>query len=740
MAVSGSRSPSPISARPNPNSRTPESNSTARSFSGNPFPRPLIFTNPRSLNPVTPANSPADLGRKHSIGKESGGLSRAHEEKENEKDQNLKPEKVRSPAITKGSKNFMTPTISAASKINSSPRKKVLMERNEPVRTSISFSDGKSPFGSVNLSDVTEIKDSNTEMDSSVSQFQVPLNSQFFSESLSDAKPVESNCKNKPFGSPISPIIAPLDADPSLPPYDPKTNYLSPRPQFLHYKPNPRFELFLQKEKGVGTEQGKSLEESFLSESFSDSEVTVEIESESSHKESEDDSSVDVTDEELETHVVEPPIETPTSTHVVEPPIKTPISSHISEEFVEEKRIHKPLFLTRSKSIAFLLVLLIACLSGPVTDTPVLDLLVYKDLGISKFPDPSEITEFAKASLDGFARKFKEWSAKSVDYLSKAIHISNEVDKLGQLQFSNLTFSLEDPFVDGYLQFDRSEERSEEIDEQDESELVTEGEVETEQVEEILEKGDGDNSQESLEASHDSSEVIEHDSSEVVLNQEQNSIGFEDQLALDPKVPEFEVVVLEVNPEFVETGEVQADNENFGAKFESNVQDASFGAVPRSESVDYSRNWPEDKFSVAISLLALALMAAILFIYLKHRRITTAPNTAALLEPLMTKKPMISSHTSPADVDLVGESCPSEMSSVQKSSSYSKGGVRGADDETQSQLRKERRVSKRESLASSSEYSMDTTPSYGSFTTYEKIPNKHGCGDEEIATSGQALK
>ncbi|PSS26152.1 Swi5-dependent recombination DNA repair protein [Actinidia chinensis var. chinensis] len=760
MAVSGSRSPSPISSRPNPNSRTPESNSTARSFSGNPFPRPLIFTNPRSFNPVTPANSPADLGRKHSIGKETGGLSRGYEEKENEKDQNLKSEKVRSPAITKGSKNFMTPTISAASKINSSPRKKVLVERNEPVRTSISFSDGKSRVGSVNLSDVTEIKDSNTEMglnlntvedsnESTISNSdhkesvleiplslssQVPLNSHFFSGSLSDAKPVESNCMNKPFGSPISPIIAPLDADPSLPPYDPKTNYLSPRPQFLHYKPNPRIELFLQKEKGIGTEQGKSLEESFLSESFSDSEVTAEFESESSHKESEDDSSVDVTNEELETHVVEPPIKTPTSTHVVEPPIKTPISSHLSEDFVEEKIIHKPLFLTRSNSIAFLLVLLIACLSVPVTDTPVFDLLVYKDLGISKFPDPSEITEFAKASLDGFARKFKEWSAKSVDYLSKAIHISNEVDKLGPLQFSNLTFSLEDPFVDGYLQFDHSEERSEEIDEQDESELVTEGEVETEQVEENLEKGDGDNSQESLEASHDSSEVIEHDSSVVVLNQEQNSIAFENQLGLDPKVPELEVVVLEVNPEFVETGEVQADNENFGAKFESNVQDASFGAVPRSESVDYSRNWPEDKFSVAISLLALALMAPILFVYLKHRRITTAPNTAALLEPLMTKKPMISSHTSPAEVDLVGESCPSEMSSVQKSSSYSKQGVRGADDETQSQLRKERRVSKRESLASSSEYSMDTTPSYGSFTTYEKIPNKHGCGDEEIAT------
>ncbi|XP_057502667.1 uncharacterized protein LOC130786370 [Actinidia eriantha] len=601
MAVSGSRSPSPISARPNPNSRTPESNSNARkSFSGNPFTRPSILTNPRSFNPVTPANSPSDLGRKRSIGKESGGPSRGCEEKENEKDQNFKPVKVRSPAITKGSKNFMTPTISAASKINSSPRKKVLVERNEPVRTSISFFDGKSPFGSMNPSDVTKIKDSNTEMglnqntvedsnDSTVSNSvqkeavleiplslssQVPINSNFFLESLSEAKPVESNCKSKPFGSPISPVIAPLDADPSLPPYDPKTNYLSPRPQFLHYKPNPRIELYLHK--GIGTEQGKSLDESFLSESFSDSEVTEEIEYESSHKESEDDSSVDVANEELETHVVEPPIR------------PTPISTHLSEEFAEGERVHKQLFLTRSKLIAFLLVLLIACLSVPVTDSPVFDWPVYKDLCISKFPVPSEISEFAKVSFDGFARKFMVWSAKSVDYLSKVIHISDELGKLGPLQFSNLTFSLDDQFVDGYLQLDHSDKRLEEINEQDESESLVNGEVEIEQLEENLEKGDDDNRPESLEASHDSSEAIEHDSLGVAVNQEQNSIGFEDQLVLISKAPEFEVVVLEVNPELVENGEVQAGSENFGAKFESTFQDASFGDVPRSESVDYS--------------------------------------------------------------------------------------------------------------------------------------------------------
>lgn len=61
MAAPRNRSPSPNLARPNPNLRASETNSTMRrSFSGNPFARPSsLVTNPRSFNPTTPANSPA---------------------------------------------------------------------------------------------------------------------------------------------------------------------------------------------------------------------------------------------------------------------------------------------------------------------------------------------------------------------------------------------------------------------------------------------------------------------------------------------------------------------------------------------------------------------------------------------------------------------------------------------------------------------------------------------------------
>ncbi|XLU57519.1 hypothetical protein S245_052167, partial [Arachis hypogaea] len=73
-----------------------------------------------------------------------GGSLRYVDDKENGKDQTLKPGKVRSPAAClKGSKNFMSPTISASCKIIESPRKKVLIERNGPVQDSVPSAEAK---------------------------------------------------------------------------------------------------------------------------------------------------------------------------------------------------------------------------------------------------------------------------------------------------------------------------------------------------------------------------------------------------------------------------------------------------------------------------------------------------------------------------------------------------------------------------------------------------------------------
>ncbi|KAG6409062.1 hypothetical protein SASPL_132093 [Salvia splendens] len=241
MAAHSNSSLSPLSSKPiNPNPRNPETNSTIRrSFTATNKPSPLI--NQRRLDPFTPANSPSEFGGRRCVDRDC-------EEKENgEKDCILKASKLQSPA--KGCKNFIAPTISAASKFTPSPRKKVLVDRNEPVRTSISFSDGKAMF----------------------------FSNENMSASVVETHPVSKPCKKVTFsdesvitdsdgvGVESKVVQSPIDVDPCLPPYDPKTNYLSPRPQFIRYKPNPIVEMLLNKEKGMDSDE---FEYSLMAEMF----------------------------------------------------------------------------------------------------------------------------------------------------------------------------------------------------------------------------------------------------------------------------------------------------------------------------------------------------------------------------------------------------------------------------------------------------------------------------------------
>ena len=63
-----------------------------------------------------------------------------------------------------------------------------------------------------------------------------------------------------------------VDAEPSPAAalYDPKTNYTSPRPRFLHYKPNPRIEMYRQ-----GGSGARRLDEGLASESSEESLTTT---------------------------------------------------------------------------------------------------------------------------------------------------------------------------------------------------------------------------------------------------------------------------------------------------------------------------------------------------------------------------------------------------------------------------------------------------------------------------------
>ncbi|KAL0384342.1 UNVERIFIED_CONTAM: hypothetical protein Sradi_2828500 [Sesamum radiatum] len=572
MAAHSNRSPSPLSSRPiNPNPRNSESNSAARrSFSGaNPFAKPSVLTNPRRFDPVTPANSPSDFARRRSVSKEgTGSYLKDFEEKENdEKDHTLKASRLHSPA--KGSKNFMSPTISAASKFTPSPRKKVLVERNDPVRTSISLSDGKAMFFSTKYSNVSEDLESKSEvgydqshktetsLDSNVADLEkkkavqevppvskpskrvsfsdVPSDShESLSESVvtdSDNLILESVLRNKDSCSSISPSIAMLDADPSLPPYDPKTNYLSPRPQFLHYKPNPRIETLLNKEKGLDPDELKRLDDSFMSEimseNYSDSEDTEESQNEDSQKEE-----IEVTSSADMVIGVE---ETEEDPHVSEPPESLPVSSTVTDEISEERSVRKiekkPWSLKRLMCFSILLMFLMACLSISVTHSPAFDNVVLQDLSLSdltNFYHQSRLAAYAKVNFDRLARHVNQFSVNSISFISKLANELGKGEKLGPLQFVDLSDLQKSSWSGGY------NEAGNEIVENLEGEELEEMDTEMEALEEEVAYAEVD-SDENFEMEVDTQEVaveteeVKTDSVELAEMESENAEDIQSQ-------------------------------------------------------------------------------------------------------------------------------------------------------------------------------------------------------------------
>ncbi|XP_019172903.1 PREDICTED: uncharacterized protein LOC109168343 [Ipomoea nil] len=148
---------------------------------------------------------------------------------------------------------------------------------------------------------------------------------------------------------------------------------------------------------------------------------------------------------------------------------------------------------------------------------------------------------------------------------------------------------------------------------------------------------------------------------------------------------------------------------------------------------------------LGISSFLLGAVAVAAFVFLKQKNATPdyvvvpacLPKnnlvSSASAKPIVQEKQSSDEDWEP-ETDVVAESsCPSEMST-----SHSR-----KDDamQTSRAQRRERKPgksssSRRESVAASSDYSLGSpSPSYGSFTTYEKIPIKHGSGGgEEIIT------
>ncbi|KAE9594681.1 hypothetical protein Lal_00037478 [Lupinus albus] len=838
----------------NPNSRSSElSDPMRRSFTGNPFSKPSsLVGNSRTFVPTTPVNTPTDSQRRNSVsGREVAGSFFHLDDKENGKDQFLKASKVRSPAApSKSAKNFMSPTISAASKVTMSPKKKVLVERNEPVPTFSSFTtEAKSPvIRKVTFAEPLHCCDFKSENGVEekkfvTSSFDVVLNEEIhFSELSSEASVFDTNSpfysKNDtessfrtvvdepdcvildpsfnlsptptppppppppPVSSTIS-TLAPLDADPLMPPYDPKTNYLSPRPQFLHYRPKPR----------MGIELGESL----MSGSFSDTEVTEDTQSEEGSQKSEYVSSDEVIEEEAG-------ISQPNSA-----------MASLAKETVEAREVPKPRSFMKTTAIIALLLFLsaVSLISVSVTNTSVVDHAVFQDFyRVNELSDLSEsaktnfdrFLEFAKVKFDVSARNFHTWYTKSLSSISELISNGIGVHNLGHVQYYNLTVLQECNVVyqEPIFGLDKDIVKIEfPVVDNEESDIVLESQnyedlgvitaiASVPEPEEALESGQpttvigSDQPLQVAEVSdpNQSSQVVfvdqpsldaksadihsqvsnignlatqmeqecdakvnvdkynnlvpnepglqpdvteihtseSHGNNELELaeavgvNVEKYSdVGLEDQPDLDSVVAEIIHTEAIIGNDDLELTETEGVSASIDAAIEDNEQRLEATKLSShlvlylllcggtiliaGAAFKWSRKGISGRTNVTTSSMEQPSIANVAAFCANS---LATPNQSYLDKP--------SHRNGPTEIDLHEESCPSEMSSIQKSL-YKRKVAKELNEVSSLDTKPKKR---RESLASSSDYSI--SPSYGSFTTYDRIKIKNGRGEEEAIT------
>ncbi|KAL6894496.1 hypothetical protein ACP4OV_008594 [Aristida adscensionis] len=258
--ATAARSPSPGPARP-----CCGGGGVRRSADSNPF-RPAI----------SPPGSPQRSSSVCKTGGGGGGGGRASPrawcaEKENDHHQQggdpaarpCKPAPRLSAPGGGGGKSFMAPTISAASKAvapSASPRKRILGERNTghvlPSPADLAHSKPRvaPPPANADLGVALDVAASLAPAAASR-----VASHQFGAEAEEPA--AASRVAPHQFGAEAEEGRVEAAA-----PYDPKKNYLSPRPRFLHYKPNPRVELYRR--------GARRLEYNFPSESSDDATTT----------------------------------------------------------------------------------------------------------------------------------------------------------------------------------------------------------------------------------------------------------------------------------------------------------------------------------------------------------------------------------------------------------------------------------------------------------------------------------
>lgn len=687
--------------------------------------------------------------------------------------------------MSKGTKNFMSPTVSAASKFNASPRKKILSERsNDPIRSSsTSISDLGSSCVLVNVSQNSEepytkmtmeashdstVTDMETGPDTSScspkgSKKRVAFDSVIQEIPLMESTNVGSeddfvnvdedfvSCK-----SPSSSLLTPLDADPlvPLPPYDPKTNYLSPRPQFLHYRQSPRIKHFVGEE---GNLKFDPLEYGSDLDGLSDADVTTE-ETSQSEKDSDDASSNETTKEESGTESKYDGLKV-SEEEAAETEEKVEI-----EEGVETEEPYSRSFFTRPVFIILIFIALVTC--SAIVGTHYAPAASYLAVKRSNFS--VEVQQLSNS----IGENMRLWYANSLTYLSAMVlEFRGQEYEWDRLKFYNLTDLDENPWlgnsdsfvspiqIDDFenLKIGNGEEEFIEYSETEEEVVAEDG---ADEGDEFLK----DDEPKELEEDKFMDEFLDTESGREqceILYAEMEEVKTDTEVKLDIEfAPE--------NHDAQQTAETEPDQPELSAFGDENhhdvpkVEAVNHLELPSSVAEDVAYDPKEEQGSTeledhnrdAFSIISESmetvdssqiiapvgvLLTAVACLFYVKKRATSAnvPSAKGIQTPeaLTAKKFDISpvAANRMTEFDVIGvNSCPSEMSSFQKNAAASrsqrvKTGL-GRKDEAQSSERKTSsgKSLRRESTASSfSDLSLGSSPSYGSFTTYGMIPSKH---------------
>lgn len=660
----------------------------------------------------------------------------------------------------------MSPTISAVSKINASPRKKVLSDKNEVSRSEVKgliLEDTKSHHQArscVSFTDVINIIgiDENNRFEGSHDMTITDYDADEVHENkgivYSDPRFRISPRPSVPY---TSPEFAAREVGQLLPPYDPKKNYLSPRPQFLHYKPNPRIEQHF--------DECKQLDELFVAESSSsDTELSVE-ESENCEEQEKDayhEGGVEVVEEE-ETKDVEQ-LETESDQDMV------------CESIEETNQVPKQYGFRKFRFLGWFFALALGYMLVSATFSPPTRLL--KESAFYEFHIPREITEFAKANnLEQLSEKLWTLTGSSLVYMDKLIsRLGGREEEYGPLQFHNLTYILQDDtvFQPTSVEISVAEFDSQEPEEPLQEKSRGENNLEDGYVNEFEEESGGEeNSEVVCETNDDDAETIEYDEqtemkpgTDIELNEGEGNLEalFEDGIEWNIE----EQRESEVNPEEnddaggresqenLETGSTTKNQEESEATYinqndvesaaidmrkqkESEVANAEsesqegFGEISSETSDDLhlkvrSPTKIDNDLAKAIMVLSytvLVLVAAVAFLFAKKAKpvAASAPEPApetteelnsghVLADNLLMKEKLSPLNFQSEEVDDRTSNSFHKKSSFQSNNRDSKEHESGGGNK------------RRESMASSaSEYSIGSF-SYGSFTTYEKIPIK----------------